>query len=149
MWMNRSWRLIVLVINEHLTEANTCINHQKTDWITAIEWAPTAQLLHVYSIIPIESTRQIEINFGCVFIFIICGVTWWYIKYIQFVRGHAYSKRGRVYGKGGVNWVWLAKKIETFKSTFWHKITEKSLEPLPSPAPNLEQNITWILWENV
>lgn len=29
----------------------------------------------------------------------------------------------------------LAKKIETFKSTFQHKITEKSLEPLPSPAP--------------
>lgn len=106
-----------------------------------------------YSIIPIESTRQIEINFGCVFIFIICGVTWWYIKYIQFVRGHAFSTGGRVNGKGGVNWVWtpppLAKKIETFKSTFWHKITEKSLEPLPSPAPNLEQNITWILWENV
>lgn len=99
--MNRSWRLIVLVINEHLTEANTCINHQKTDWITAIEWAPTAQLLHVYSIIPIESMS--EINFGCVFIFIICGVTWWYIKYIQFVRGHAFSTGGRVNGKGGVN----------------------------------------------
>lgn len=143
MWLTSIWLKQIL-----------CINHQKTDWITAIEWAPTAQLLHVYSIIPTESTRQIEINFGCVFIFIICGVTWWYIKYIQFVRSHAYSKRGRVYGKGGEVSTGsdpppLAQKIETFKSTFWHKITEKSPEPLPSPAPNLEQNFTWILWENV
>lgn len=60
----------------------------------------------------------------------ICGVTWWYIKYIQFVRGHAYSTGGRVNGKGGVNWVWTPpRKNWNFKINIDY-------------FPNLKQNFT-------
>lgn len=142
--MNRSWRLIVLVINEHLTEANTMYMYKppknRLNYCNRMSSYSTAATCNIpYSIIPIESTRQIEINFGCVFIFIICGVTWWYIKYIQFVRGHAYSKRGRVYGKGGVNWVWtpppLPKKLKLLNQHFDIRLLKKALSPFPPQPP--------------
>lgn len=57
---------------------------------------------------------------------------------VSFVRGYAFSKRGRVNGKGGVKGVWTAPppgKIEILKLTL-----------TPSPTPNLKQNFTLGKW---
>lgn len=146
--INRSWRLIVHVINEHLTEANTMYMYKppknRLNYCNRMSSYSTAATCIFY-----HSNREHTLDRNkpqlAVFSFLnICGVTWWYIKYIQFVnvRGHAYSKRGRVYGKGGVNWVWtpppLQNKLKLLNQHFNIRLLKKALNPLPPQPPNLE-----------